>query len=75
MFAKNQSLREPLRKALIALALSEQRVGDPAAMKAAFAELLHSFPDAVVSRGVYGSDAFRRSTRSNARSWPPAKAS
>jgi hypothetical protein len=58
VFAKNQSLREPLRKALIALALSEQRIGDPAAMKAAFAELLHSFPDATVSRGVYGSDAF-----------------
>ncbi len=57
-FAKNQTLREPLRKALIALALSEQRIGDLAAMKTAFAELLHSFPDAVVSRGVYGSDAF-----------------
>jgi hypothetical protein len=58
VFAKNQGLREPLRKALIALALSEQRIGDPAAMKAAFAELLHGFPDATVSRGVYGSDAF-----------------
>ena len=33
VFAKNQGLREPLRKALIALALSEQRIGDPAAMK------------------------------------------
>jgi len=58
VFAKNQALREPLRKALIALALSEQRVGDLSAMKTAFAELLHGFPDAVVSRGVYGSDAF-----------------
>jgi len=57
-FAKDQNLREPLRKAWIALALSEQRIGDPAAMKAAFVELLHGFPDAVVSRGVYGSEAF-----------------
>ncbi|HEY1551029.1 MAG TPA: hypothetical protein VGG28_24540, partial [Kofleriaceae bacterium] len=57
-FAKNQTLREPMSKALIALALSEQRVGDPGAMKSAFAELLHSFPDAAVSRGTYGSDAF-----------------
>jgi hypothetical protein len=43
---------------LLALALSEQRVGDPGAMKSAFAELLHSFPDAAVSRGTYGSEAF-----------------
>jgi hypothetical protein len=57
-FARDQNLREPLRKALISLALSELRVGDPAAMKAAFVELLHGFPDAVVSRGVYGTDAF-----------------
>jgi hypothetical protein len=57
-FAKNQALREPMNKALIALALSEQRVGDPGAMKTAFAELLHSFPDAAVSRGTYGSEAF-----------------
>ncbi|HEX4451586.1 MAG TPA: hypothetical protein VH143_11980 [Kofleriaceae bacterium] len=57
-FAKNQALREPMNKALIALALSEQRVGDPGAMKSAFAELLHSFPDAAVSRGTYGSEAF-----------------
>jgi hypothetical protein len=58
-FAKDQNLREPLKRALIALALSQQRVGDPGAMRTAFSDLLHGFPDAQVSRATYGPDAFQ----------------
>ena len=56
-FARDPSLRDPLLKGLIALALAYQRIGDPAAMRAAFAEILRSFPDAVISRATYGPDA------------------
>jgi len=57
-FARDQSLREPLLKGLIALALSQQRSGDPSAAHATFAEILRAFPDATVSRAVYGAEAF-----------------
>ncbi len=57
-FAQNQPLRERLLKALIALALSQQRMGDPSATRQTFGEILRSFPDTVLSRGSYGPDAF-----------------
>jgi hypothetical protein len=56
-FAADPSLREPLQKALIALALAQQRIGDQAAMRATFGELVRSFPDAQVPRATYGPDA------------------
>jgi hypothetical protein len=56
-FAKDPSLRDPLLKALIALALAYQRIGDPSAMRSTFAEILRSFPDAQISRATYGPDA------------------
>jgi hypothetical protein len=56
--AKNQALREPLLKALIALALSQQRTGDPGSARATFSEILRSFPDAQLSRAMYGNDAY-----------------
>ena len=56
-FAKDQALRDPLLKGLIALALAYQRIGDLSAMKATFGEIVRSFPDAQVSRATYGPDA------------------
>lgn len=56
-FAVNPALREPLLKALIALGLAHQRSGDLGAMKATFAEIVRSFPDAQISRATYGPDA------------------
>lgn len=53
-FAADPSLREPLQKALIGLALAHQRMGDQAAMRATFGELVRSFPDASVPRASYG---------------------
>lgn len=57
-FAHNQTLRDRLRKAQIALALSHQRTGDIAAAKALLGEVLRSFPDTQVLRSQYGPDAF-----------------
>jgi hypothetical protein len=57
-FARDQGLREPLHKALIALALAHQRAGDPAAARAAFGELLRGNPDATLSRAMYGGEAY-----------------
>jgi len=56
-FARNPAIRERLQKAMIALALSQQRRGDPSAARATFTELLRSFPDAQVTKGTYGPDA------------------
>jgi len=57
-FAQNQPLREKLLKALIALALSHQRIGDRDATRQTFGEILRSFPDTQLSRASYGPDAF-----------------
>ncbi len=57
-FATNQALREPLLKALIGVALSQQRTGDPSAMRATFAEIVRSFPDTQISRATYGPEAY-----------------
>lgn len=56
-FAKEPSLREPLLKGLIALALAYQRIGDPSAMRAAFGEILRSWPGTQLPRATYGPDA------------------
>jgi hypothetical protein len=56
-FAKDPALREPLRKAMIGLALAQQKSGDPAAMKATFAELVRGYPELTLSRGTYGPEA------------------
>lgn len=56
-FAQNPALRDPMQKALIALALAQQRIGDLSAMKATMSELLRSFPEAQVARATYGPDA------------------
>jgi len=55
----NQALREPLQKAMIALALSHQRQGDLSAAAKVFDELLRSFPDSAVSPASYGPEAAR----------------
>jgi hypothetical protein len=56
-FAKDPSLREPLLKGLIALAIAYQRIGDLSSMRATFGEVVRSFPDAQVTRATYGPDA------------------
>jgi hypothetical protein len=57
-FAQDQQLRDRLLKALFALALSQNRMGEPDAAELTFREILRSFPDATLSRGSYGPEAF-----------------
>jgi hypothetical protein len=57
-FAQNQPLRDKLLKALIALALSDLRIGDRSAARNVFGEILRSFPEAQLSRATYGPEAF-----------------
>lgn len=56
-FARDPSLRDPLLKGLIALALAYQRIGDLSSMRSTFGEILRGFPDAQISRATYGPDA------------------
>ena len=56
-FAKDTTLREHLRKALIGLALAQLRRGDPSGMHTTFEEYVRSFTDASVPKAVYGPDA------------------
>ncbi len=56
-FVRDPSLREPLNKALIVLAIAQQRTGDPSAARATFGEVVRAFPESQVSRGMYGPDA------------------
>jgi hypothetical protein len=58
VIAREQSLREPLFKGLIALALAQQRTGDPGAARATVAEVLRSYPETVLSRAMYGAEAY-----------------
>jgi hypothetical protein len=58
VIARDQSLREPLLKALIVLALAQQRTGDPGAARATFAEILRAYPETVLSRAMYGAEAY-----------------
>jgi hypothetical protein len=57
LIAKDQSLRDPLLKGLIALALSQQRNGDQGATKSTFAEIVRSYPEAQLTRSTYGAEA------------------
>ena len=59
VIAQNQPKRDKLQKALVALALSQQRKGDLAAAEDAFREILRSFPDVQLSRSAYGPDAYK----------------
>jgi hypothetical protein len=56
-FAGKEQLREALHKALVALALSQHRMGDPTAGNATLDELVRAFPDTDVARSTYGPDA------------------
>ncbi len=56
-FAKDTALREPLRKAMIGLALAQQRNGDPGAMRSTFEEMVRSYPDANLPRATFGPEA------------------
>jgi hypothetical protein len=57
VFVKDQSLRDPLAKALIVLAIAQQRTGDPGTAKGTYAEVARAFPGMQVTRGTYGPDA------------------
>lgn len=57
LFVGNKPLRKALQKALIGLAIAQARIGDQAAMSATMKELIRSFPDAVISKGLYGPEA------------------
>ncbi len=69
----NQSLREPLKKALIALALAHLRLGDLTAAAGTFDELVRSFPDVTVSRGSYGPDAAKSFEEAKAHAETPGR--
>ncbi|CAN5729117.1 hypothetical protein BH11MYX2_BH11MYX2_28840 [soil metagenome] len=56
-FARNQPLREKLVDALVALAMAQQRGGDPRAAKLTFGELARSYPDAQVPKATWGPEA------------------
>jgi hypothetical protein len=56
-FAKNPSLRDPLLKGLIALAIAYQRIGDLGSMQATFREIIRAYPEAQIARAKYGPDA------------------
>ncbi|HEY4175400.1 MAG TPA: tetratricopeptide repeat protein [Kofleriaceae bacterium] len=56
-FARNQPLREKLVDALIALAMAQQRGGDPRAARLTFGELARSYPDAQVPKATWGPEA------------------
>lgn len=56
-FANNQGLRDAVQKGLFALALAQQRMGDPAAMRQTFGELVRAFPRWTPPRAVYGPEA------------------
>jgi hypothetical protein len=57
VIARDPSLRDPLLKAQIALALAYLRIGDLPAMRTTFGAIIRSFPDAQISRATYGPDA------------------
>jgi hypothetical protein len=57
--ARDPSLRDPLQKALIGLALAYKGIGDLDSMNKTFKELLRSYPDVQVSRATYGPDAWQ----------------
>jgi hypothetical protein len=56
--ARDQSLVEALKKALIALALSREEIGDHPGAVERMGQLVRSFPDEKVSRADFGAKAF-----------------
>src|SRR5262245_4374428 len=58
-FADNQQLLGATMKALIALALSHDRNGDPSSARTVLGEVLRSFPNETISRATYGPEAFQ----------------
>lgn len=56
--ARDQSLLDALKRALIVLALSRQETGDNHGAEERMTQLVQSFPDEKVSRSEYGAKAF-----------------
>jgi hypothetical protein len=59
VIAQSQTHRAKLLKALVALAVSHQRRGDLAEARATLTEIMRSFPETQLSRGMYGPDAYQ----------------
>jgi hypothetical protein len=59
-FAKNQALRQTMLDGLIALALAQDRNGDPKTARATFEELARSFPGAAVPADTWGPSAAKQ---------------
>lgn len=59
-FAKNQPLRQTMLDGLTALALAQDRNGDPKTARATFEELARSFPDASVPASTWGPAAAKQ---------------
>ncbi|MEO8703566.1 MAG: hypothetical protein ABI867_26190 [Kofleriaceae bacterium] len=58
-FVNQPQKQQLLAKALVALALSQQRRGDPSAVRSAFGEYLRTFRGDTISRATYGPDAVK----------------
>jgi hypothetical protein len=56
-FAKNQALRQTMLDGLVALALAQDRNGDPKSAELTFGELARSFPGAQVPANRWGANA------------------
>lgn len=59
-FAKNQALRQTMLDGLVALALAQDRNGDPKTARLTFEELARSFPGAQVPAGTWGANAAKQ---------------
>jgi hypothetical protein len=55
--ARNQSLRDPMRRALVGLALANKRLGNAAEATTAMAEVIRSFPDRAIDKSTFGPEA------------------
>ena len=55
--ARDQSLRDPMRRALVGLALSHRRLNHAAEATGAMAEVLRSFPDRGIDKSTFGPEA------------------
>jgi len=56
-FAKTQQLRDSMFKALIAHALSTSKIGDQSGAEVTLAEIVRSYPNTQLPRGIYGQQA------------------
>ncbi len=59
-FAKNQALRQTMLDGLVALALAQDRNGDPKTARLTFEELARSFPGAPVPAATWGAGAAKQ---------------